>query len=826
MTFLLKNGRRTTIASLLFLGVAACGDKGGSGVIEPGPEPAPTSIEAVGGVSQTGTVGEALSQPITARVLDSNGNGVASESVQFTVTAGGGSLVSGETNSSSLTLETSSDGTVEAAWVLGTTSGEAQEVSASFVDSDGEVADTAYFVATAEAGAPSSFESHNNDAAIDVVAGSTSSDILSVRVHDQYGNPVSGVVVSWSVTEGSAAGSVDPPQVTTDDSGVASSSFIAGNTAQTVTVTGEVQGLGTATYTFNIVAENEAEAENIQALGETSRTAAPGASTGTMSVKVTDASGTALAGQQVQWGFITGSGTLASELTTTGSDGISENSAEIGTNAQRYVIAAWLTVSPEDSAKFEIQVEAGSPANISALSGNGQTGEVSDTLPSPYVIEITDAYGNKVSGAPVSWTPRQGSVAEAEQTTDAAGRAQAYHILGSTSGEHSVDVSTSAIASTTVTFTSTATTDTTTTSTDTLSITTSSLPEGAVNSSYSQTVSASGGSGSYTWSITSGSLPPGLSSSVSGSDLLISGIPEAEGTYDFTVEVSSEDAQVDTQNYSVVIKTLTSADLGEIAFYSDRSGSFGIYVMNENGSNTINISTTQGAINMWPRWSPDGSRLMFMSSRESNRFDIFVMDANGSNQTNLTNSGVHDRHPDWGAGGDKIVFQSAGDIYMMNADGTDRTPVITDSVFHNYPDLNSDGTKLLFTSVRNGVEEVYLADLTTMDIVNLTPDAGSNTHPRWSPDETQIVFTSNREGAGQIYVMNADGSGVTRLTTNTAEDLYPSWSPDGSQILFTSTRDGNSEIYIMNSDGSNQTRITSNSGTDYASSWREKPPSQ
>jgi len=69
-----------------------------------------------------------------------------------------------------------------------------------------------------------------------------------------------------------------------------------------------------------------------------------------------------------------------------------------------------------------------------------------------------------------------------------------------------------------------------------LTITTASLPNGDVGVAYSQTLTVSGGSGIYTWSIFSGSLPPGLSLAVATG--AISGTPTSAGTYNFTVRVA------------------------------------------------------------------------------------------------------------------------------------------------------------------------------------------------------------------------------------------------------------------------------------------------
>ncbi|MHC4712023.1 MAG: putative Ig domain-containing protein [Planctomycetota bacterium] len=86
-----------------------------------------------------------------------------------------------------------------------------------------------------------------------------------------------------------------------------------------------------------------------------------------------------------------------------------------------------------------------------------------------------------------------------------------------------------------------------------VNITTTSLPGGTVDVSYSQTVSATGGDTPYTWSIDSGSLPPGLS--LGSSTGTISGTPTTSGNYNFTVKVTDDwsPANTDTQALSITV---------------------------------------------------------------------------------------------------------------------------------------------------------------------------------------------------------------------------------------------------------------------------------
>ncbi|MEW5767715.1 MAG: putative Ig domain-containing protein [bacterium] len=87
----------------------------------------------------------------------------------------------------------------------------------------------------------------------------------------------------------------------------------------------------------------------------------------------------------------------------------------------------------------------------------------------------------------------------------------------------------------------------------TLTITTTSVPSGTVGTAYSQIVSATGGTTPYTWSILSGSLPPGLSLTPGTPNATISGTPTTAGTYNFTVRVTDAASQTDDQPLFITI---------------------------------------------------------------------------------------------------------------------------------------------------------------------------------------------------------------------------------------------------------------------------------
>ena len=97
---------------------------------------------------------------------------------------------------------------------------------------------------------------------------------------------------------------------------------------------------------------------------------------------------------------------------------------------------------------------------------------------------------------------------------------------------------------------------------------------------------------------------------------------------------------------------MVSPDGTKIAFTSTRDGGgdlFGreIYVMDADGSNPTRL-TDNDRVDVEPNWSPDGSKIVFMSFGTTGTPDIFVMDADGSNQVNITDDpSVVDLSPVW-----------------------------------------------------------------------------------------------------------------------------------------------------------------------------------
>ena len=107
---------------------------------------------------------------------------------------------------------------------------------------------------------------------------------------------------------------------------------------------------------------------------------------------------------------------------------------------------------------------------------------------------------------------------------------------------------------------------------------------------------------------------------------------------------------------------------GKIVFYSDRDGPFDVYVMKADGSSVRRLTTSRpddvGTANelaaLWPRWSPDGTRIVFQSGPpDVTQGQVYVMSADGSGTHRLTNPSDGDNVlPAWSPDGLRIAFAS------------------------------------------------------------------------------------------------------------------------------------------------------------------------
>jgi TolB protein len=235
-----------------------------------------------------------------------------------------------------------------------------------------------------------------------------------------------------------------------------------------------------------------------------------------------------------------------------------------------------------------------------------------------------------------------------------------------------------------------------------------------------------------------------------------------------------------THYHSMSLTPRWSPDNSSLALTSYASGNPEIDIFSLMTNRRIPFPHYRG-LNTTPSWSPDGKRIAFCSSMSGDP-EIYVSDRNGLNLQRLTFSPGVDISPVWNPKtGDAIAFVSdrsgSPQIYIMNADGSDLRRLITAGGDAEAPSWSPNGLFMAFSwdVAETGEWDVYVIEIATGRIIQLTHNAGRNEHPTWSPDGRHIVFESTRTGTREIWTMLADGSDPKQLTTK-GSNWNPNWS--------------------------------------------------
>ena len=222
---------------------------------------------------------------------------------------------------------------------------------------------------------------------------------------------------------------------------------------------------------------------------------------------------------------------------------------------------------------------------------------------------------------------------------------------------------------------------------------------------------------------------------------------------------------------------------GQIGFTSFRDGNGEIYVMDADGGNQENL-TNNPAYDGQPDWSPDGTKIAFVSGRDGDRSQIYVMDANGKNVIRLTEGRETKGHPDWSPDGRKIAFSvdhQEDYIAVMDADGRNREKLVDQA---KGPSWSPDGKQIAFLSSIDDGHEIYVIGVGGLRHRRVTHDLAPKLNPSFSPDGRRIAYEAHHKEFHHIYVVGADGRNQVRLTHNEEHHGRPAWTPDGRIIAY------------------------------------------
>lgn len=397
----------------------------------------PANVVMISGNNQNGTVGLVLQDSVIVQVTDTKQRPVMGARVLFVLqnNSTGADLIPD-------TVTTDADGRARSRWILGTKSGlqtaEARVIGFSRVKTT--------ITATAAAAAADTVFAIRGDSQSATI-NTALAESLVVRVNDQFGNPVAGVQVDWSVSGG---GTVSPVTVNTGGNGEAATQRTLGSTSGQKSATATVSGVNGSPVTFVHTANAGGPVALLKIAGDGNSAPAGTFLAESVKVQLVDAANNGVAGRQVAFAPSPGSGTAAPTSVTTDFSGFAAARWTLGPVAgpqSMIVSSAGIPVTFNATATNDV------PTQMAISAGNGQTAVAGTAVAIDPAVRVRDALNNPVANVSVTFTVTggggtvtgpSGSGSATVVPTNASGIATLTSwVLGATAGSNSMSATAS-----------------------------------------------------------------------------------------------------------------------------------------------------------------------------------------------------------------------------------------------------------------------------------------------------------------------------------------------------------------------------------------------
>jgi len=217
--------------------------------------------------------------------------------------------------------------------------------------------------------------------------------------------------------------------------------------------------------------------------------------------------------------------------------------------------------------------------------------------------------------------------------------------------------------------------------------------------------------------------------------------------------------------------------------------------------------TAEGVSSSHPRWSPDGKYLAFLSARNEGKTQIWLLNRSGGEAQHLTDTPQDVDDFAWSPDSTRLVVvlrdpseeeldaaktkDKEKDAEAKDKKPKTKKPWVIDRLQFKHDEVG-------YLDRRRA--HVYILDLATKNLTQITSGDYDDAHPAWSPDGHLIAFASNRSKPDPDRTYNTDiwvvaanntdkGAQLTQVTTNPGDDDTPSWSPDGKLIAYITQLD-------------------------------------
>ena len=262
----------------------------------------------------------------------------------------------------------------------------------------------------------------------------------------------------------------------------------------------------------------------------------------------------------------------------------------------------------------------------------------------------------------------------------------------------------------------------------------------------------------------------------------------------------------------------------KITYVVKRGSRYELQVADADGFNPQSVLASQEPI-MSPAWSPDGSRIAYVSFDQKKPIVVVQNLAQGSTRV-VANFRGNNSAPSWSPDGRSLLVALSKDgltqIYRVPATGGEAQRLTESTGIDTQPAYSPDGQWIAFTSDRGGSPQVYRMPAAGGPAQRLTFEGTYNVGPRFSPDGKSIAYVQRDGGRFRIATMELANGQVQILTDGTLDDS-PTFAPNGKMILYEAQAGGRGQLAAVSGDGRVRQRLTSAAGDVQDPAWGPMP---